>query len=84
MPSESPQLREINISFSAGGKVSIVKYDVSSDYHISASKRYEIPDGMSEEDVAAFEEQKYNELRQLIDDRANAEFEERYNQSFMA
>lgn len=79
-----PKLKEINVSFSAGGKVQIIKFDVSSDYHISASERYEIPEEMSNEDARAFRDAKYTEIRALVDAQAQAEFDDRWEQSYLS
>lgn len=79
-----PVLKEININFSAGGKVSIIKYDISSDYHVSASRRYEIPESWTDDEIREFEAKVYEEVRLTVDERAQAEFDERFEQSFMS
>lgn len=81
---DKPVLKEISVSVSAGGKVQIIKYDVDSSYFVSSSKRYEIPESWTEEEAAAFEKQVHDELRQIVDNRAQDEFDERWEQSYLS
>lgn len=81
---DKPVLKELNVSFSAGGKVSIIKYDVASNYLVSAGHRYEIPESWTDEQIKEFEAEVYDKLRQDVDARAQKEFDERWEQSFMS
>lgn len=81
---KEPVLREININFSAGGKVAIVKFDETSDWHLSSSQRWEIPENWTQEQAQQFELEKYIELREMVDARSQIERDERFDQSFRA
>lgn len=78
-----PQVLEVSANFSAGGKVSIVKYDVSSDYHVSISKKYAIPEDWDDERATDFLLEKYDEIRSMVDERSDNEFEARFEQSYL-
>lgn len=74
---EQPRCVEVSASFSSGGKVSIEKYDWSSDWHTSMSRRYEIPEGWSEEEIEAFQYAKWQELYDVVDAISDEEAEKR-------
>ena len=85
MPKSTPQLSEVTISHSAGGGVKIRKYgDESSTYSYFESRKLVFEKDWSEDDIAAYVEEKRQELRERVDIIASAEHEERFNQSFMA
>lgn len=83
MSKEKPRLTEVSVASSAGGKVQIIKFDVSSDYFVSLSQKYEIPEGWSDEDALEFQVEKYNEIRAIVDAQAQNEFDERWEQSYL-
>jgi hypothetical protein len=76
-----PRCIEVSVTRAQGGKVSIVKYDHSSDWFNSLGRRYEIPEGWTEEEVAAFQKQKQAELVSLIDEQDQVDYDERAAQS---
>jgi hypothetical protein len=79
-----PQLTEVVISHNAGGGVNIRGYgDEKSSYSYFESHKYSF-DGWSEDEIAAFVEEKRQELRERVDIIATAEHAERFDQSFMA
>ena len=63
MAKEQPKCTEITVSSSVGGKVQIVKYEFTSDFHYSMTRKYEIPEGWSEKDVEDFQIDKAVEIR---------------------
>ena len=79
-----PQLAEVVISHNAGGGVNIRKYgDEKSSYSYFESHKY-VFDGWSEEDIAAYVEEKRQALRERVDAVAQVEHEERFDASYMA
>jgi hypothetical protein len=80
-----PALTEVVISHNAGGGVNIRGYgDEKSSYSYFESHKYNFPEGWSEDDIAAFVEERRQELRHRVDVIATAEHAERFDQSFMA
>lgn len=79
----APVLTEISIAASAGGKVQIIKYDLSSDYFVSESRKWSVPEDWTEEDVQEFTEARRDELRERIEKQAQIEFDERFEQSYL-
>jgi hypothetical protein len=76
---EQPRIVEVSVNFNGGGKVAIVDFGkLSSDYGASISRRYAIPESMSEEDIAIFEVEKVLELKEQLEPILQAEFDERY------
>lgn len=71
-----PKCIEVVCSSSMGGRVQIVKYEYSADFHYSMSRKYEIPSNWNEEDVRDFQVDKEIELRGLVEGLAEAEMEE--------
>jgi hypothetical protein len=83
-PASEPRLVQVSATGSVGGKVQIIKYDVSSDYFVSQSRTYEIPPDWSEQDAIEFQQRKYAEIRDLVDALGQAEFDERWDQSYLS
>jgi hypothetical protein len=83
MAKSEPQLVEKTISHTAGGGVSIRKYDEKSTYSYFESSKY-VFDGWTEEDIADYIEEKRQELRARVDAIGSEEHAERFDQSFMA
>lgn len=80
-----PQLTEVTISHSAGGGVKIRKYgDESSTYSYFESQKFVFGEDWSDDDIAAYVEERRQVLRERVDIIASAEHEERFNQSYMA
>lgn len=67
---------EVLVSASIGGKVQIVKFENSQDYHYSASQRYSIPPEWTEQDVDDFQKDKTLHLRSELEPIAQAEMDE--------
>lgn len=76
MAKEQPVCTEVLCSSSVGGKVQIVKFEYTADYHFSISRKYTIPEGWSESDVEAFQTDKVIELRGLLEKIDDAEMTE--------
>jgi D-hexose-6-phosphate mutarotase len=76
-----PVCTEITCNASVGGKVSIVKYDLSSDVHFSLSRKYSIPEDWTEEQVEEFQTQKELEVYKQVDAMAQVEVDELMEQS---
>lgn len=83
MSSEQPKLSEINISFSVGGKVQIIKFDISSDYHVSLSRKWEIPEDWTNEQAEAWQLEQLAKLRAVVDVVGQKEFDDRFSQSYL-
>lgn len=76
-----PKCIEVSVQYSGGGKVAIKEYGkITTNWGVSMSRRYEIPEGMTEEQIDEFQVEKRKELRDLVDPIDQAEFQERYEQ----
>lgn len=82
---EQPNLVEVTVSHSAGGNVDIRDYGKEkSNYSYFESHKWQFPESWDEDDVAAYVEEKRQELRHRVDTIATAEHEERFAQSYLA
>jgi hypothetical protein len=79
-----PRLVQVSATCSVGGKVQIIKYDVDSSYFVSQARTYEVPPGWSEDEAIEFQQRKCAEIRNLVDDLGQAEFDERWDQSYLS
>jgi hypothetical protein len=52
--SSEPTPLEITVSSSVGGKVQIIKFEYSEDYHFSQSEKWSIPEDWTAEQVAEY------------------------------
>lgn len=68
-----PQVKEAMVSVSVGGKIQLVKFEASSDFGVSFSRRYDIPADWTEDQVDKWQDAKAQYLRDLIEERAQAE-----------
>lgn len=68
-------MTDLTVSYSIGAKVQIVKYELSSDVHLSRTEKYNV-DGMTPEEIDAFYQQRWEELRKEMGDRVEFEVEE--------
>lgn len=84
MGNEEPRLKEVTINYSAGGKISIVKYDHSSDWHTSETQKYDIPEHWSRAKAEEFAADVAEKIRTRVEARSDAEYEVRYEQSFLS
>lgn len=73
MSISEPKCIEVGTTASVGGKVQVVKFDVSVDYFYSISRKYSIPEDWTEEDVDKFQLSKTLELREKIEPFAQSE-----------
>lgn len=73
---DEPVCTEINVSASCGGKVQIIKFEFTADYHYSASAKYSIPEGWTEDQITEFRQAKYAELRVEVEGPADREMTE--------
>jgi hypothetical protein len=71
-----PKCTEVVCSTSVGGKVQVVKFEYSADFHYSISRKYDIPEGWSEQDVHDFQVEKEIQLRGTLEGLASSEVEE--------
>lgn len=78
-----PKLEQVSISASAGGKVTMVKYDVSCDYHLSQSQTYSIPDDWTNDQAVEFQQQKSKELHDVVDAMAQDEYDNLLDNSYL-
>lgn len=75
---------EVAINCTAGGKVAIEKYgNITSDYGISHSLKFQIPEDWTEEQAKEFQAEQYAELRGIVDAYAQLEHDERFQYSFL-
>lgn len=73
---KQPVCTEIVCSSSVGGKVQIVKFEYSADYHFSMTRKYDAPEGWSEDDIRDFQIDKIIQLRGQLEEIADAEMAE--------
>lgn len=71
-----PVCTEVNVSASVGGKVQIVKYEYTADYHYSMSRKYSVPEDWTEQDVRDFQQDKTITLRENLEGIAQGEMDE--------
>lgn len=71
-----PVCTEVLVSSSVGGKVQIVKYEYTADFHYSQSRKYDIPEGWTDQDVDDFQKDKTIQLRSELEPLAQAEMDE--------
>lgn len=80
MPSDVPICTEASVSASVGGKVQIVKFEYTADFHYSYSRKYSVPEGWTEQDVNDFQKAKIAELREELESVAQSEMDELVSQ----
>lgn len=71
-----PLCTEVTVSASVGGKVQIVKYEYTADFHYSQSRKYSVPEEWSEQDVTDFQNTATIGLREELETLAQAEVDE--------
>lgn len=81
MASPQPECFEVAVSASKGGKVTIIKFDLSADYHYSETRKYTIPADWDEKQINAFVDGVQEELDARADKRAQAESDDLIQQS---
>lgn len=76
-----PRCIEVSIQHSGGGKVAILEYGkITSNWGLSLSRRYEIPEDWTQENIDEFQLKQHNHLHALIEPLDQAEFDQRYEQ----
>jgi hypothetical protein len=80
MAKSDPVCTGANVSVSVGGKVQIVKYEYTADFHYSMSRQYSVPEDWTERDVKDFQQDKIIELRENLEGVAQAEMDELISQ----
>ena len=75
---------EITVSSSVGGKVQIIKFEYSEDYHFSQSEKWSIPEDWSAEQVAEFRKEKQSVLDADLQAQAQVRVDELIEQKYGA
>lgn len=76
MPKSEAKCTEVVVSASVGGKVQIVKFEYTADFHYSMTRKYDIPEDWSELDVLDFQHDKTVLLREQLEVAAQAEMDD--------
>lgn len=74
-----PVAKEVSVSVSYGGKVQLVKFELSSDYHVSVGGRWDV-DGMTEREAEAFRYEMIMKLKGELEPVIQAEIDDLFNQ----
>lgn len=82
--SSEPTPLEITVSSSVGGKVQIIKFEYSEDYHFSQSEKWSIPEDWTAEQVAEFRASKQETLDTDMQKLAQARVDELIEQKYGA
>ena len=80
--SNKPTPLEITVSSSVGGKVQIIKFEYSEDYHFSQSEKWSIPEDWSAEQVAEFRKEKQSVLDADLQAQAQIRVDELIEQKY--
>lgn len=80
--SNDPKPLEITVSSSIGGKVQIIKFEYSEDFHFSQSEKWSVPDDWGREAVAEFRKQKQAALDADLQELAQARVDELIEQKY--
>jgi hypothetical protein len=75
MAAKKPELKEISVQSSVGGKMQIVKYQFHADYHFSMSQKYDV-EGMTELEAAEFRDEAIKQLRGHLEEVGQNEIDE--------
>jgi len=80
--STDPKPLEITVSSSVGGKVQIIKFEYTEDFHFSQSEKWSIPEDWGRDAVAEFRKQKQArldaDLQELAQKRVDELIEQKY------
>lgn len=82
--SSEPTPLEITVSSSVGGKVQIIKFEYSEDYHFSQSEKWSIPEDWTAEQVAEFRKEKQAALDVDLQAQAQVRVDELIEQKYGA
>lgn len=69
-------VKELTVSTSVGGKVQIVQYQNSQDYHYSISQKWDVQGIESDEDLWDLRQEKIEELRGHLEEVAQREMDD--------
>jgi hypothetical protein len=76
---------EITVSSSVGGKVQIIKFEYSEDYHFSQSEKWSIPEDWDADQVAGFRKERQDilddDLQAMAQVRVDQLIEQKYGSS---
>jgi hypothetical protein len=76
-----PRCIEIAVQHSGGGKVAIREYGkITSNWGLSMSRRFEIPEDWTQEQIDEFQVTENDRLHKLIEALDQEEFDQRYAQ----
>lgn len=71
---------EVSVSASVGGKVQVVKYEQTSDYHFSVGGRWAVPDFWTNDDCENFRQEQLWKLRKELEPFAQHEYDDLMDQ----
>jgi len=71
-----PICTEVSVSASVGGKVQIVKFEYSADFHYSMSRKFTVPEDWDEKEIKNFQTDRTLALREDLENIAQAEMNE--------
>lgn len=77
---DKPVCTEVTVSCSVGGKVQIVKFEYSADFHYSMSRKYSVPEDWDAADIEEFQHNATADLRTQIEQVAQKELDELISQ----
>jgi len=83
MSSEAKPL-EVSVSSSVGGKVQIIKFEYSEDYHFSQTEKWSVPEDWTEEQVAEFRKTLQTKLDTDLQEQAQVRVNELIEQKYGA
>ena len=82
--SSEPTPLEVTISSSVGGKVQIIKFEYSEDYHFSQSEKWSVPEDWTAEQVAELRKEKQARLDADLQELAQARVDQLIEQKYGA
>lgn len=82
--SSEPKPLEISVSSSVGGKVQIIKFEYSEDYHFSQTEKWSVPEDWTEEQVAEFRKTLQTKLDTDLQEQAQVRVNELIEQKYGA
>ena len=77
-----PTPLEITVSSSVGGKVQIIKFEYTEDFHFSQSEKWSIPEDWDAKQVAAFRKEKQDALDADLQAQAQTRVDELIEQKY--
>jgi hypothetical protein len=82
--SSEPKPLEISVSSSVGGKVQIIKFEYSEDYHFSQTEKWSVPEDWTEEQVGEFRKTLQTKLDADLQEQAQVRVNELIEQKYGA